>query len=53
MATVEHKRRNKKGDAAEEDRGAATGEEACTTGVVEEEVMGDCFITKRAVMKVF
>ena len=43
-----------RGDAAEEDRGAVTGEEVCTTGAAEEEeVMGDCSIAEEAVMKVF
>jgi len=43
-----------RGDAAEEDRGVATGEEVCTNGAAEEEdVMGDCSIAEEAVVKVF
>ena len=51
LATTEEKTG---GDAAEEDRGAAVGEEVCTAGAVEEEeVMGGCSIAEEAVMKVF
>ena len=43
-----------RGDALEEDRGAATGEEVCTAGAAEEEkVMGGCSIAEEVVMKVF
>ena len=42
------------GDAAEEGRGAAAGEEVCTAGVVEEEeVMSGYSIVEEAVRKVF
>jgi hypothetical protein len=42
------------GDAVEEDRGAAVGEEVCTTSAAEEkEVMGCCSIIEEAVRKVF
>jgi hypothetical protein len=51
LATIEEKTG---GDAAEEDRGAAVGEEVCTAGAVEEEeVMGGCSIAEEVVRKVF